>query len=374
MRRLAILVFGFALGCGPSLPAEFVKARDGAQAAYTRKKYEKSAELWLKAANATERHRDKVEAKFRAAASYERAGRIDLARRWYAEVEREPAPNERGERATYTLAELTLSHEGEERGFAALEAAILKHPSSGLARGAFLRYVEWVKAKQSIQAALDYVERTAPKVRGSELHQTTLLVRARLLEEQNKLSEAEQAFFELARLYPYPKGSYWDDALFAAAHLQELRGDYAAAVATLSSLVGERETSYISGSYERSRYAQAQFHVAELYRDRFNDFASARRAFRKTFDEYPKSTLRDDALWQEALIAKRLSDTSGICSALRVLVNELPESRFAACAPALCRELSAPSKNKKCHDYILREVQNPAPPAAATSKELITDK
>jgi hypothetical protein len=94
--------------------------------------------------------------------------------------------------------------------------------------------------------------------------------------------------------------------------------------------------------------------VAELYRDEIKDPEAARRAFHSVFVNYPTSTLRDDALWQEALLARSSSD-SAACAPLSLLVSELPDSRFAPCAHELCRTLP-PMTARQCRDYIEQDL------------------
>jgi TolA-binding protein len=109
------------------------------------------------------------------------------------------------------------------------------------------------------------------------------------------------------------------------------------------------------GSYERARYAEARFRLAELYRDALGDPARARREFRRVFDDHPTSLLGDDALFQEALMARSAGDVSGTCAPLRILKAKLPASRFAACASELCPRLGNEA-TRRCAPYILESL------------------
>jgi tetratricopeptide (TPR) repeat protein len=174
-----------------------------------------------------------------------------------------------------------------------------------------------------------------------------------LLEALSAPEAALDAYLELARRFPYPN-AYWDEALQAAARIEEERGRYGAALTHLERMLRERETAQVVGSYERPSYAAARFHIAELYRDRLADPRRARREFRRVFAEHATSPLRDDALFEEALIAVRASDVEGSCQAARLLRDQQPDSRYARCVSALCPAL--PAQDSVCRTYILRRI------------------
>ena len=70
------------------------------------------------------------------------------------------------------------------------------------------------------------------------------------------------------------------------------------------------------------------------------------------WQNHPKSTWADDALFEEAQAARAAGDEAGACDAASVLVQQLPESRFAPCARLLCGSVAAGSR--PCHDYVKR--------------------
>ncbi len=113
-------------------------------------------------------------------------------------------------------------------------------------------------------------------------------------------------------------------------------------------------SSLKQGSYERPRYAAARYRVAELYRDRIGDKPRAVREFRRVWDEHPTSLLKDDALWQAARLEHDRGEAGAACKLMKVLVSEAPDSRFAACASALCPSVR-PAQGE-CHAYVLREL------------------
>ena len=113
----------------------------------------------------------------------------------------------------------------------------------------------------------------------------------------------------------------------------------------------------MQGSYEKPRYAEAQFEIAKLYRDALNQPGRAMDAFHQVYASFPTTLLRDDALWQEALLARKAGDGRRVCSAVTTLAKELPDSRYAPCARALCPSAPTPKGSHSCHAYVLRDLE-----------------
>jgi hypothetical protein len=130
-------------------------------------------------------------------------------------------------------------------------------------------------------------------------------------------------------------------------------------------MLREVEPALLQGSYTRPRYAEAQYRIAEIYRDDLAQPERARREFRRVFDEYPTSLLRDDALWQEALIGRATGDSNASCDPLTKLVTQLPDSRYAPCAVLLCASVPRATPERSCRGYIRRTLESsPEPPSA----------
>jgi tetratricopeptide (TPR) repeat protein len=354
--KRALLLAVLLGACAPKLPAAYVQARDAAESAYAHRQYGEAAERWLSAADSAASARDRSEARYRAATSYERAGRVEDARKWYRLLA--SGKSERAPRAAFALADLRLASGDAEGGLEDLEAAIRKYPSSAIATLALRRYFSALAEQGGDQAVLDYIERVQPELGQSDLGEQLLYERARRLDARGQTEAAVDAYVALADRFPYPYGAFWDDALLRGADCQVRLGKPEAAIALLERMLHARETAHLSGSYERPHFADAAFRVAELYRDAKHDRDAARRAFRGVFVNYPTSTLRDDALWQEALLARRVSEPLA-CEPLVLLVEQLPESRYAPCAYEICTKI-APVARRDCAGYIEREVREPA--------------
>jgi tetratricopeptide (TPR) repeat protein len=198
-----------------------------------------------------------------------------------------------------------------------------------------------------------------------ELSEKLRYARARLLEEVGRPDQALNEYLRLADDFPYPHGAYWDDALWRAATLAQSGGDPRRALALLQRMLVEVEPAHFQGSYARARFAEAQYRIAEIYRDDLHQMQLAQMHFRKVFDEHPTSLLRDDALWQEALTATAAGNTNAACAALETLRARLPTSRYAPCAKLLCPNPQYKVDDRNCRSYIRRSLGM----AAATVSE-----
>ncbi|HEX3776116.1 MAG TPA: tetratricopeptide repeat protein [Polyangiaceae bacterium] len=354
MKRALILV-GLLCACAPALPPSYVRAEHSAEQAYEGGQFVAAAQYWLEAAESAASPRDRAEARYRAATADERAGDVERARSLYTQLAN--GKSERAARSTFALADLRLRSGDEAGGYAELEAAIRKYPSSGVAGLALRRYFAELAEHGGDAAVLAYISRVEPGLDQSERAEQLLYERARRLENEAKLAEARDAYLVVAERFPYPYGAYWDDALFHGASCEERLDNPTRAIALLERMLAAREVSHMTGSYERPRYAEAAFHLAELYRDALHDEPRARRAFHAFYVDFPSSILRDDALWQEALLARHASNTEA-CAPLAILLQQIPDSRYAPCAAEICDSLKL-TPARPCHDYIRREINGP---------------
>ena len=350
----------FVLGCGTNLPPRFVAEQSAAERAYAQGNYQGAAARWHAAAEAAPNAREREEATYRQAASLERAGNRGAAEAIYAQVER--GSGERAERAAFARAESVIARGEEAEGYTSLRRAVIRFPGSGLARHAVRRFLEHVSETQGAAAKLPEIERLLSELRGSELEENLTFARAQWLEGAGQIEAARAAYLEQATRFPYPKGAFWDDALLAAARLDEGLGRPRDAIAHLERLLRERETARMSGSYERTSYAQARFRIAELYRDALREPRRARTEFRRVWADHPTSRLRDDALFEEALIALRSQDPAGACDAAKLLVERESSSRFSVCAHALCPKLSSTAGT--CRPYLEARIDTASQPAS----------
>jgi outer membrane protein assembly factor BamD (BamD/ComL family) len=352
---LAAAILACLCGCASPKPSEYARLDAGAARAYSAGRYDEAARQWEEAARAAKLPGNKSAARYMEASSLLRGGRRTEAVAVFDRVLAEDPKGPRAARAAYDRA-LTLISLGQTKGgYDALDAMLRAYPESGVAPGALRRYLTFLGASDEA-AVRRYLERVAPSLEATELGEHAHYAYAASLERDGPLGAARARYAFVAQKYPYPRGALWDDALFHAADLDARLGEPRAAIARLEGMLERRETAYMSGSYERGRYAEARYRIAELYRDALADPNNARRNFEKLFSDHTTSRLRDDAAWNAALLALRAGDRAGACKDLDALVTAIPDSRFAPCAPRLCPELKARESKRGCPDYVARSI------------------
>jgi tetratricopeptide (TPR) repeat protein len=353
VRTCWLLAAVVGLACAPSIPPRFQEERAAAERAYAAGRYDEAALHWQRAEGAAERKRDRNEARYRRAASLERAGRHAEAQRVLSSVDEKSS---RAARAAYDRAIIEIERGNAEKGYAELKATMRRYPASGVAPSALARLTQREEDRGGLSAALAYLEKVEPEYRSTELSERIGYLHAETLERANRIPEARDLYLDVAKRFPYPFGALWDDALWKASLLEEKLGNVPGAIQHLERMLKEMEPSSLGqGSYQRPRYAAARFRIAELYRDKVRDPARAVREFRKVWDDHPTSILRDDAAWQEARLERAEGQPDKACSTLRRLIEAAPDSRYSACAQALCPSVSPPPKSK-CHAYVVRDL------------------
>lgn len=350
----ALLFLFLSLSCARTRPDGYLLAHAAAERAYAHGRYLEAAEHWERAALSADDDKDRGEARYRRAVSLKRAGKVDDAARALDELSARSSTSERAARALFDRALIDLERGAAETAQNRLDELLRRYPSSGLAPRALrlrLRHIENADGD-----SLRYLDGLLKAQAGTELEQHVRYAAARRVEETGRLQEARSRYARLAELFPYPRGAYWDDALWHLADLEARLGRPEHAIEVLRRMLDRREQSHGIGSYERSRYAEARYRIAELYRDALGDAKRSRQEFRRLWTEHPTSRLRDDAKWQEARLAHASGDREGACRALEDLAGDLPDSRYTPCAPHLCARLQPP-KGRRCHAYVVRDLE-----------------
>jgi tetratricopeptide (TPR) repeat protein len=351
-----VAFFVAATACAPSLPRPYLVARAAALRAYSAGRFGEAAEDWQKASRATSRTTDANEARYRSAYCLMRAGSFDEARMAYQSIVRDTPRSSEAPRAAYDLSVIEVEHGDRARGFQMMEDVVRHYPSSGIAKSALHRTLIFQEEQGGPNRALSYLNGLIAALDRTGIAEHLHFDVAVELDKQSRWAAARDRYLYVAKRFPYPFGDLWDDSLYAASIDDEKLGDYRAAIAVLERMLKQDEPSFLTGSYELPRYPQAQFRIAVLYRDRLHDDRAARRAFHKVWTDHPTTLLRDDALWNEALLAKKDGDTPAACSALELMAHGMPYSRYVPCADRLCPSAPPAKKGQSCHAYIQREI------------------
>jgi tetratricopeptide (TPR) repeat protein len=351
------LCWALLCGCGSPPPASYSSESERAHAARRGGDHLIAARHYERAAQAASKQRDADEAHYRAADAYARAGAREQAAAIYRELAARGDAQRRA-RADFALADLQLDAGNEQGGQSLLAEAIRRHPNSGLSRRALERHLSYLREHGGHAAVLEYLTALQDTLGRSELGEALAYRRARELDDAGRRTEARDAYLACASRFPYPKGAYWDDALYRAAEQELALGAPTEALGHLQRLLSEKEGASFVGSYQRGRYAEGQLLTARIYRDHLRDATRARRELRRVWLEHPSSRLVDDALFEEALLAHRAGDQVGTCAPLQIITSKLPDSRYAPCAHLLCGSLHSLA-GRDCHAYIKREAGLP---------------
>ncbi len=349
------VALGAALGCAPHVDARFAGASARADALYVAGRYREAADAWLAASCTARSGHDEDEAVYRAAESYVKAGERRYAGTLLARLA--AGKGERAARAAFDRA-LVLAETDPEQAQSLRLQALEQHPESGVAAQALREYLAHVEEQAGEGAALSRCETLRTRFAATELDEAASYECAVRRERHGDVALALCGYLTTAQRHPYPHGALWDDALAGAARCEERLGNPRAAIGTLERMLAEREHAAFFGSYERRRYAEARFHVAELYRDALGDPERAAREFRRVYDEHPTSLLIDDALFEEALIETRSGASERACATLRLLVNHEPASHYAGCTRLLCASAEAPQRS--CSDDVKAKIERDA--------------
>jgi tetratricopeptide (TPR) repeat protein len=266
------------------------------------------------------------------------------------------ATSEHQAEAAYRAAALRIAHGQEDEGWRALEQVARRFPSSGVAHIAVRRLV--ARADESgPPAAADELEGLRKDLVSTDLEPLVTFLGAEHVEARGDVVGARDAYLRIADRWPYPHGSFFDDALWRASLLDERLGRYQAAVDDLERLVKVRETTSLMGSYERRKYVPSMFRLGALYRHRLHDHVQARGAYHRLYAGFDRSTRRAEALWLEASLWRDDGDSARSCETLATMVREFPDSRYVPCAVEKCPVLGRPPKSaapSTCRAYILR--------------------
>jgi TolA-binding protein len=365
--RTRALTFGWVLGAlgvllvgtpacgGKQVDAAWPQAFSEAERAQTAGRFAEAAERYDAAAKRAPNARERAHAEWLAGKMMASAGDVRGASARFEQIANAAPSGEHAPRALYDLGSLRIDN-GNEAGWNDLERVAVTWPKEGIANRALQRVCAH-KDQTDKRGTVAWLASIAPKVANTELEESVEYQQAVRLHALGDLDAAHAKFMSIVERFPYPHGRTWDDSLFHASEIDEAKHDYTEAIAHLEAMLKEREVASLMGSYQRPRFTPALLRIATLYRDRLHDNEHARKAFHRLYADFTTSTMRDDALWQEARLWKADGDASEACSRLSTLVSDFPDSRYVPCAIAQCTGVTRPGKSKApktCHPYLER--------------------
>lgn len=340
--------------CAPSTDAVVQDALRDASTLAREGHVDKALATYDGAAKAARELRDADEARYRAAALCLRHQRQPEAEsRLEALVQASP----RGHRtpwAAFVLADLTFERDhalGDERTRAALERFSETAPARKWLRKHVARSAE-------PRAALKQLE---PALRATGLWEDWLVLAGEAEEAAGFPDRAVAYYLDATEAFPYPHGHLTDDAAVRAARLQRTLERPEAALQTLQHLLDSQERSYLLGSYERPRYAEARMLMGVIARDDLHDRKRAEGFFVAVVEEHPDARLRDDALWAIVSLNLEAGNRAKACSVAERLSRDFPISRWAGCHLALCSDADRSAPSSARMDAACRPIVSTSP-------------
>lgn len=360
MRPAVLALLASAAACiaacgGPGYAPGYIEAFDAGRRARTAGRLEEAEQQFALAYRRAGRVKDRDEALLLQARTQEAQGNPDDAARTYQLLVDARPSGPRAVHARFALARLAGAARGEEAQDATERELIARFPDHGLSVAALSRVVGRRREKKDWDGLLRALDPLVPPTRGTPMEQPIDMERARALEAGGDLRGALALYLATARAHPYPFGPRTDDALFRASEVEEKLGRHDLAIAHLREMLEPREQAQTVSSYERPRFPAAQMRIALLLRDRARDHSGAREELYRLVDEFPASTMRDDALWIAARMAKEDGDAETACDDVERLLELLPDSRYVRCAHLLCAEVQPSAR--ECAPYLVRELE-----------------
>jgi tetratricopeptide (TPR) repeat protein len=356
-RGLGAPLLALVIACIPDHGAAFPRAMRDADDASAHGDLREAARRFDRAASLARLPRDRDEARHAAARVLARAGALRDALSRLDELAKESPPGPEAGAAAYDAASLRVSSGDEDAGWRDTEAMLRRFPDDGDARPALHAWLRHLDDTAGASATLAWLRSVQPELDVTDRAEEIAYEIAVRLSRTQDLTGARDAFLAVAARWPYPGGALWDDALYHASAIDEASGHPRAAAEDLRRMLDRRERALVVGSAERARYADAQLHLGELYRDRLADHTLARAAFHALFTDFPDSSIRDRGLFEEAELLRSDGDVASACATLETLVRDVPDSRYAPCAVGTCPTMHAtpgPGAPATCHAYIDR--------------------
>lgn len=286
-------------------------------------RYEEAVESFAEAADEAERRVDLDESLYRETRALLRLERYEEAVALLDTVGDRRPVSRRTSRALFEAALIRLDHLGQrEQALAGFERVMRETPDDGLGTRSLYYILKDFEQRADTAGAVAFCDRLYADLGNTTLGDDLLRSKANLLLLDGDRAGARAALEELIVRYPYPYGQRWDDAIVTLAELDVEDGEPRRAIERLEVLVERNEETNLVGSYTLPSMPRAQMRIAQIYRDELEDLERASDAFEEFGDLFPRSILRDDALYQAGVMWLDAQETRRGCRLLRRVVDD----------------------------------------------------
>jgi tetratricopeptide (TPR) repeat protein len=325
-------------GCvKPRPPAELVQAQKlehEGDDAHALTSYEAAIGRCPHVADPLERQTVCAQAYAGRAFTLERLGRDDAALAAWLDMAKQLGPSSPDDaaRGLHEAAMLELRRAHDKTAYDLFWRVIVEHPDSTAADDA-LRVVVRDGRRRNARQLDGVLVALYERQKDGELADNLLAARADLAEHELADAKAALALWDLIAAR-WPKGPFFDDALWNAARLLRAAGDPRGALVRLRRLLATREEAFMIGSYHSVFLDDAQLEAGRILRDDLHDARAALPEFERLGKDYPDSVLRDDALFELAMTHAALGEADATCATVATLRKKFPDSKFLLEPPA----------------------------------------
>jgi len=303
--RFALLVPAFALlgGCPPTISSPHNRQHEDALAEGGRHmshgRYEEAIASYDHAADEASRRVDLDEALFRETRALVQLERYDEAVAILDEVGNRRPVSRRTSRALFDASLIRLDHLNQrEQALAGFERVMRETPDDGLGTRSLYYILRDYEQQNDPAGAVAFCTRLQADLGSTTLGDDLLREKANFHILLGDRASARVALEEIVHRYPYPYGQRWDDAITTLAEMDVEDGEPESAVERLTLLVRHNEQTNLIGTYSLPSMSAAQMRIGQIYRDEIHDYEKAEDAFEDLQRKFPRSTLRDDALFE----------------------------------------------------------------------------
>lgn len=290
-------------------------------------RYAESASEFALAAEEADRRVDRDEALYRQSRALKRAERWADAVEVLDRIAARRPPSRRTTRAILDASLLRYERlDQRSEALAGFERIVRRHSDEGPAARALVLIVAHHR-ERSIEDALQVVVDLRAELARTDLGDDLLAMEADLRLESGDRAGARRALERIVEEHPYPQGHRWDDAIEQLAEMDVEDGNAPRAIERLEAMLERAEGTTMVGSYTLPAFPRAQLRIARLQRDALNDYDAAEDAFEAVYDDFPESTLRDDARVELGEMLLEQGELTRGCRILRQAVEEFEVGR-----------------------------------------------
>lgn len=326
-RLICLASFVLVAGCIPTISEprspEHVQSLAEGERNMGHGRYEEAAESFAEAAEQAERRVDLDEALYRQTRALIQLERYDEAIAILQQVADRRPVSRRTSRAMFEIALIRLDHLHQDaQAMQDFERVMRETPDDGLGSRALYYVLRDYESKADTAGAIAFCDRMQADLGNSTLGDDLLRSKASLQLLTGDRDGARASLEEIVQRYPYPYGQRWDDAIVTLAEMDVEDGQPERAIERLEALVHRNEETNLVGSYTLPSMPRAQMRIAEIYRDELHDRERASDAYDRLLRRFPRSILRDDALYQAGIMWLDGGDTRRGCHYLQRVVDE----------------------------------------------------